>query len=128
MWRFEDFVEASRDAKSVPELASLCRAAIAADGYENCVLTSLLGKNIGHVAWLDFPDGYAGAYLERRWQRIDPVLSCSLRATRPFFGTTSSDKRSCLAHSTCSCTNASLSRFIPASCFRFTGRASGSML
>jgi LuxR family quorum-sensing system transcriptional regulator SolR len=83
--RFEDFVEQSRQATTVAELARQYSAAITSQGYENCILTSLRGRKVGHVAWFEFPDGYADAYIERRWERIDPVLACTLRATRPFF-------------------------------------------
>src|SRR5262245_19500763 len=82
--RFEDYVEQSRCAASVPELAKVYSDAIAAEGYENCILTSLRGRKLGHVAWFEFPDGYANAYIDQRWERIDPVLAVSLRALRPF--------------------------------------------
>jgi DNA-binding CsgD family transcriptional regulator len=82
--RFEDYVEQSRGAGSVPELARIYADAVGAEGYENCVLTSLRGRKLGHVAWFEFPDGYADAYIEKRWERIDPVLAVSLRALRPF--------------------------------------------
>lgn len=85
MLRFEDFVEASRRATTPDELADLYAKTIGAEGYENCVLTSFKGRNVEHIAWFKFPDGYVDAYLHNRWQRIDPVLGCSLRATRPFF-------------------------------------------
>jgi DNA-binding CsgD family transcriptional regulator len=85
MLRFEDYVEKSRQAKTVAELARRYGDAIAAEGYENCILTSLRGQKVGHVAWFDFPDGYANAYIEQRWERVDPVLACSLRAPRPFY-------------------------------------------
>jgi LuxR family transcriptional regulator, quorum-sensing system regulator SolR len=82
--RFEDYVEASRRAGTVAELARLYADAVGSEGYENCVLTSLRGRKLGHVAWFEFPDGYANAYIEKRWERIDPVLAVSLRALRPF--------------------------------------------
>lgn len=85
MFRFEEFVERSRGAKSVAELATLYSSAIQSEGYENCILTSLRGSaNVGQVAWYDFPNGYADAYLNRKWERVDPVLACTLRALRPF--------------------------------------------
>jgi DNA-binding CsgD family transcriptional regulator len=85
MFRFEDFVERSRGTKSVVDLAKLYSSAIQGEGYENCILTSLRGSaNVGQVAWYDFPNGYADAYLDRKWERIDPVLACTMRALRPF--------------------------------------------
>jgi DNA-binding CsgD family transcriptional regulator len=85
MLRFEDYVEKSRQAKTVAELARQYGDAIAAEGYENCILTSLGNQKLGHVAWFDLPNGYIDAYVERRWDQIDPVLARSLRASRPFF-------------------------------------------
>jgi DNA-binding CsgD family transcriptional regulator len=82
--RFEDYVEASRRTATVAELARLYSDAVGTEGYENCILTSLRGRKLGHVAWFEFPDGYADAYIDQRWERIDPVLASSLRALRPF--------------------------------------------
>lgn len=84
MLRFEDYVEESRQAGTVAELARIYAGAVGSEGYENCVLTSLRGRKLGHVAWFEFPEGYANAYIDRRWERIDPVLASSLRALRPF--------------------------------------------
>ena len=85
MQKFEDFVEQSRRAASAEELAQLYTHAVGEEGYENCILTSVRGHKLGHIAWFKFPDGYVDAYVQNRWDLIDPVLSCSLRATRPFF-------------------------------------------
>ncbi|MGE0565638.1 MAG: autoinducer binding domain-containing protein [Pseudolabrys sp.] len=85
MQRFEDFVEESRRAVSADDLARLYARAIGEEGYENCILTSIRGHKLGHIAWFTFPDGYVDAYVQNRWDLIDPVLSCTLRATRPFF-------------------------------------------
>src|SRR5262245_64472603 len=84
MLRFEDFVESSRRSTTTEELARLYADAVGSEGYENCILTSLRGRKLGHVAWFEFPDGYADAYIDQRWERIDPVLASSLRALRPF--------------------------------------------
>lgn len=83
--RFEDFVEQSRRAASAAELAQLYTRTVGEEGYENCILTSVRGHKLGHIAWFEFPDGYVDAYVQNRWDLIDPVLSCSLRAMRPFF-------------------------------------------
>jgi LuxR family quorum-sensing system transcriptional regulator SolR len=83
--RFEDYVEKSQTATTVSELAKQYSEAIGANGYENCVVRSMRGRNVGHIAWFYFPDGYADAYIGRRWDRIDPVLFSSWRASRPFF-------------------------------------------
>lgn len=82
--RFEDFVESSRRSKTTAELARLYAGAVGEEGYENCILTSLRGRKLGHIAWFEFPTGYIDAYMHNRWERIDPVLACSLRASRSF--------------------------------------------
>jgi LuxR family transcriptional regulator, quorum-sensing system regulator SolR len=83
--RFEDFVERTQRAKTVDDLAKQYAEAIASEGYENSILTSLRGRGVGHVVWLDFPEGYTDAYISRRWEMIDPVLAKTLRAPLPFF-------------------------------------------
>jgi len=85
MLRFEDFVESSRRSTTAEELARLYADAVGAEGYENCILTSLRGRKLGHIAWFRFPEGYVDAYVQNRWEKIDPVLACTLRAARPFF-------------------------------------------
>jgi LuxR family transcriptional regulator, quorum-sensing system regulator SolR len=85
MWGFEDYVERSRRASTIAELSSLYSAMIKTEGYENSVLISLRGRNIGRIGWVKVPAGYDDAYIQNRWERIDPVVACSLRAMRPFF-------------------------------------------
>jgi DNA-binding CsgD family transcriptional regulator len=85
MWRFEDYVEHSRRVSTAGELTSLYAAFIKTEGYENSVLISLRGRKVGRVGWVKVPDGYDDAYIQNRWERIDPVVACSLRAARPFF-------------------------------------------
>jgi LuxR family transcriptional regulator, quorum-sensing system regulator SolR len=85
MLRFEDFVESSRRSATTDELARLYADAVGTEGYENCILTSLRGRKLGHIAWFRFPAGYVNAYVQNRWEKIDPVLACTLRAARPFF-------------------------------------------
>jgi len=81
---FEDFVEASQRATTFDELRRLYAEEVGKHGYENCVLTSLRGRKVEHIAWFDFPSGYLDAYLQNRWDLIDPILACSVRASRPF--------------------------------------------
>jgi LuxR family transcriptional regulator, quorum-sensing system regulator SolR len=57
MLRFEDFVESSRRSTTTEELARLYADAVGTEGYENCILTSLRGRKLGHIAWFRFPDG-----------------------------------------------------------------------
>jgi DNA-binding CsgD family transcriptional regulator len=82
--RFEDYVDRSRRAETTQELGRLYAEAIGTEGYENCIFASIRGRTLGRIAWSEFPDGYVDAYIERRWDWIDPVLACALRASRPF--------------------------------------------
>jgi LuxR family quorum-sensing system transcriptional regulator SolR len=87
MLRFEEYVEESRRTQSSDALAKVYNQAITAEGYENCVFTSVRGGHVDHMAWFNLPDGYHDAYFDRRWDRIDPVLACTMRAARPFYWT-----------------------------------------
>jgi LuxR family transcriptional regulator, quorum-sensing system regulator SolR len=82
--RLEDYVEKSGRAENVAELGSYYLSAIRSEGYENCILTTLKGQGVGKIAWYEFPDGYADAYIDKRWERVDPVLARTPRALRPF--------------------------------------------
>src|SRR5271156_3775453 len=85
MLRFEEYVEESKRTQSTDALAKVYNQAISAEGYENCVFTSVRGGHVDHMAWFNLPDGYYDAYFDRRWDRIDPVLACTMRAVRPFY-------------------------------------------
>ena|SRR3989304_1595741 len=85
MLRFEEYVERTRHVKETDELARLYNRIITAEGYENCVFTSVRGQRVGHMAWFELPQGYYDAYFDKRWDRIDPVLACTMRAMRPFY-------------------------------------------
>jgi LuxR family transcriptional regulator, quorum-sensing system regulator SolR len=82
---FEEYAEESRRAQSTDALAKVYNQAITAEGYENCVFTSVRGGRVDHMAWFNLPDGYYDAYFDRRWDRIDPVLASTMRAVRPFY-------------------------------------------
>lgn len=84
MYEFEQFVEKSIRAETVDELARIYSNAIEAEGYENCILTTVRSREVSHIAWFDVPEDYVDAYIEKRWSQIDPFLECSLRARRPF--------------------------------------------
>ena len=90
--RFEEYVEQSARIQSTDHLARLYNQVIAAEGYENCVFTAVRGRHVGHMAWFHLPQGYYDAYFERRWDRIDPVLGATMRATRPFYWTDVTEK------------------------------------
>jgi LuxR family transcriptional regulator, quorum-sensing system regulator SolR len=85
--RFEDYIECSHRASTMGELTRLYSEAIAATGYEHCVLTSLRGKRVEHAAWFELPAASASSYVERRWERIDCSFAGSVHACRPFVWT-----------------------------------------
>lgn len=85
MLRFEEYVEQSRRVVQTAELSQLYNKTVQAEGYENCVFTSVRGQRVGHMAWFELPNGYHQAYFDQRWDRIDPVLASTVRAIRPFY-------------------------------------------
>ena len=84
MLRFEDYVECSHRASTIGELTRLYSEAIAATGYEHCLLTSLRVKRVDPAAWFYLPAERASSYVERRWERIDRSFAGSVHACRPF--------------------------------------------
>jgi len=82
--RFEDYARGSREARTLPALTAVYSRAIAALGYQNCMLTSLYGRQVGHVLWFEIPGGESGVYARQRWARINRVLASSARKCRPF--------------------------------------------
>lgn len=87
MYRFEDYAELCSKAASVDELQRLYSAAVQSEGYENLIFTSVRGRDVGKLHWLEFPDGYPEYYFDKEWDKIDPILTCALRARRPFLWT-----------------------------------------
>ncbi len=84
MYQFEDYVELTQKAATVSELQQLYSQAVCSDGYENLIFTTVRGRDVNKLHWLEFPEGYPEYYFEKHWERIDPILSCALRARRPF--------------------------------------------
>ncbi len=84
MYQFERYVELSQQANSVDDLRRLFTAAAQQEGYENFLLTSVRGRDVIDLHWLEFPEGYPEYYFDQQWDKIDPILGCALRARRPF--------------------------------------------
>jgi len=84
MRRFEDYVELSSKAATVNQLQRLYSEAVQSEGYENLIFTSVRGRDVSELHWLEFPDGYPEYYFDKEWEKIDPILACALRARRPF--------------------------------------------
>jgi DNA-binding CsgD family transcriptional regulator len=81
---FEEYVGHSHAARTISDLTIHYSRAIAALGYENCVLTSLRGRRVGHVAWFELPVVDSTSYFDQRWRRIDCALDRARRRCRPF--------------------------------------------
>ena len=84
MSAFEQFIDATVDIETTDALAQEFGRALASEGYENHIFTSVAVKDFGKVIWCDFPSGYPETYISENWQQVDPVLSRSLVASRPF--------------------------------------------
>jgi DNA-binding CsgD family transcriptional regulator len=84
MLSFEDFVEQTRQAKTVRQLQTRFQRAMLDEGYENTIFCRISLGKLEDVVWHKFPDGYLKTYVELGWERIDPILGYSLRSVRPF--------------------------------------------
>lgn len=84
MSRFEEFAEKSRQVACAVDLQILYSAAIEAEGYENLLFTSVRGREIEQLHWLELPDGYPDQESRKSWRIIDPVLGYAMRVRRPF--------------------------------------------
>jgi DNA-binding CsgD family transcriptional regulator len=81
---FEDFVERSQSARTVPELLTLFEQTMRSEGFENSCMAKLVDGRIREAYWMEFPEGHLETYLAEGWQNIDPVLAFTARARRPF--------------------------------------------
>jgi LuxR family quorum sensing-dependent transcriptional regulator len=81
---FEAFVEQSQRAATAPELKCLFERVMAEEGFENHFIGTITQRAVLSAAWLEFPKAHFETYLAERWNEIDPILSLSARATRPF--------------------------------------------
>lgn len=85
MRSFEKFVEVTQATTSREELRTILAQTLASEGYDNYIMTTVANRRVGSVAWYEFPKGYAETYLAEKWHEVDPVLSQTLSARRPFF-------------------------------------------
>lgn len=81
---FEDFVQTTLEVSTESELQSVFTRAIAAEGFENQVFTSIGANSLVQVHWYQLPSGYAETYVSQQWERIDPVLGLSLSQSIAF--------------------------------------------
>lgn len=84
MHEFEDFVGRTLEALDIEELGRLFQSALAEEGLENFCLAEVSAFRLKHVALAHFPDGYLAYYRDRKWERLDPIINLTLRATSPF--------------------------------------------
>jgi LuxR family transcriptional regulator, quorum-sensing system regulator SolR len=82
---FEDFVERSQRARTVPQLRAVFERAISEEGFENQFVGTMTGRVATNTGWVRFPTGHFEAYLAERWNEIDPILTHLLGTSRPFY-------------------------------------------
>ena len=82
--RFEDFVEQSEAAATPSELQACFQRVMAHEGFENRFIGRIVGRRVAEIDWVKFPDGHFETYLAEEWDRVDPILSFTAGATRPF--------------------------------------------
>ena len=81
---FEEFVEQSQRAATGTDLRSLFERVMAGEGFENYFVGSLSEHVLESIAWVKFPEQHFENYLAERWYEVDPILTATARAIRPF--------------------------------------------
>ena len=60
-------------------------SAMAQEGFENCFVGRIVGRKVAAIYWVEFPEGHFETYLAEEWDKVDPILSFTAAATRPFY-------------------------------------------
>jgi DNA-binding CsgD family transcriptional regulator len=81
---FEDYMEASQTCASIDDLKQLFGFFASGEGFENHVLTTIGDRQLTNVAWFELPKHYPEAYIENKWERIDPILPASRKVRVAF--------------------------------------------
>lgn len=82
--KLEDFIEATAKASSARDVGDLLKRELIAEGYENVVFVKTRNFLLQRIVWAELPDGYAPAYQENAWDRIDPVLKFASNTPQAF--------------------------------------------
>lgn len=82
--RLEDFIEATMNAASARDVGDMLKRELISEGYENVVFVKTRNFLLQRIVWAELPDGYAPAYQENDWDRIDPVLKFAAGTAQPF--------------------------------------------
>ncbi|MFC3694590.1 helix-turn-helix transcriptional regulator [Chenggangzhangella methanolivorans] len=82
--RLEDFIEATMRAATARDVGEILKRELIAEGYENVVFVKTRNMLLQRIVWAELPDGYAPAYQENAWDRVDPVLKFAAATAQPF--------------------------------------------
>jgi DNA-binding CsgD family transcriptional regulator len=81
---FEEFVEQTEAATTVSQLKSYFERVMTEEGFENHFIGRIVGRKVAEIDWVEFPEGHFEAYVAEQWDQVDPILSFTATATRPF--------------------------------------------
>ncbi len=82
--RLEDFIEGTMSAATARDVGDMLKRELIAEGYENIVFVKTRNFLLQRIVWAELPNGYAPAYQENAWDRIDPVLKFAAGTAQPF--------------------------------------------
>lgn len=82
--RLEDFIETTMRAASAREVGDILKRELIAEGYENVVFVKTRNLLLQRIVWAELPEGYAPAYQENAWDRIDPVMKFAAGTAQAF--------------------------------------------
>lgn len=81
---FEDFVERSQNARTEAQLRATFASAMAAEGFENYILSSVTRKDASNTIWVEVVNGYFDVYRSKRRELVDPILQHCVSTSLPF--------------------------------------------
>jgi len=86
--KVDEFIEKSLAVDNLTELLGLYQSAMSAHGYDRCVYTLVtdhpsINKPACHGILFTYPDEWMKYYMDRGYDRHDPVVRAAAVATRP---------------------------------------------
>lgn len=82
---FADFAAAANGISDPAGLEIAYREAAKQQGFENVVMASVSNGRLCDVHWQELPEGYVSYYVDRRFDKVDPILARSYVSMVPFF-------------------------------------------
>jgi LuxR family quorum sensing-dependent transcriptional regulator len=87
--KVDEFIEKSLAVTDVRQLLDLYQSAMSAHGYDRCVYTLItdhisINKPARHGILFTYPDEWMDYYMEKNYDRHDPVIRAGAIARRPF--------------------------------------------